>query len=234
LELDKEWLFFMKFRGFSETGRVIYGSGDYHKLRSTTAKRKTASLERDDKKDLYLEDKEVRQLIKAAGTRGRNRHRNATMILIAYNHGLRASEVCSLRWENVNLEKKIIYVMRCKGSKSGEHPLYPEDCRALSRLGKQTGFVFKSESVQNPGPVTAIGFHRIVQLAGKAAGLGSSVHPHQLRHACGHRLRLERKDVLDIQEWLGHRNIANTQLYAQGGADHFRRVFAIPGSRGDD
>jgi type 1 fimbriae regulatory protein FimE len=180
--------------------------------------------EHDDKKDLYLEDKEVKLLIKTAGLIGRNRERDSAMIQMAYSHGLRASECCGLKWERVNLEKKTVHVIRVKGSKTRQHWLYPQDISALKKLGKQVGYVFKSEAIIDPGPVSVRGFHLIVARAGKAAGLGSFVHPHQLRHACGHRLRLEGWDVLDIQEWLGHVNVQNTQHYAQADAEHFRRL----------
>jgi type 1 fimbriae regulatory protein FimB/type 1 fimbriae regulatory protein FimE len=176
------------------------------------------------KKDLYLEDKEVVQLIKAARTVGRHRNRDAAMIQIAYSHGLRSSEVCGLRWDRVNLVKKTIHIMRLKDSKSGQHPLYPHDIQALTKLGPEVGWVFKSESLRGPGPVSRRGFQYIVERAGQKAGLGSFVHPHQLRHACGHRLRLGGWDIIDIQEWLGHKNIQNTQLYAQADAGHFVRL----------
>lgn len=182
------------------------------------------TLARDDKVDLYLEEREVAALRKAASKIGRKGKRDAAMIGLAFNHGLRASEVCRLRWEDVSLEKRTIYVRRCKGSKSGQHPLYPDDVLALRKLGDETGYVFKSESLSLPGPVSESGFHKIVQRAGKAAGLGSSVHPHMLRHACGHRLRLEHWSLLDIQEWLGHKNAQNTQLYAASDANHFRKL----------
>jgi type 1 fimbriae regulatory protein FimE len=178
----------------------------------------------DDKVDLYLEEREVNQLRKAAAMLGRNGHRDQTMIQLAYNHGFRASELCRLKWQHVNLEKETMYVIRCKGSKSGQHYLYPEDIKALSKLGDEVGYVFKSEAKQTPGPLSPVGFHKIVQRAGKKAGLGSHVHPHQLRHACGHRLREEGWDVLDIQQWLGHRNIQNTQHYAAADATHFRKL----------
>src|SRR5262249_23230871 len=51
----------------------------------------------------YLTEREVERLIKAAGSRNRYGHGDATMILLAFRHGLRASELCSLRWEQVDL-----------------------------------------------------------------------------------------------------------------------------------
>jgi integrase len=189
------------------------------------AKKKTSPRRAsDDKVRLHLEEEEVTQLHKAAAKLGRNGHRDSTMILLAFHHGLRASEVAGLKWEHVNLDKENIYIRRCKGSKSGMHPLEADDVKALRKLGDESGYVFKSESKQRPTHVSESGFHKIVQRAGKQARLGSHVHPHMLRHACGFWLRKRRFDVIDIQEWLGHVNIQNTQHYAAAGPDHFREL----------
>lgn len=163
---------------------------------------------------LHLDENEVDQLIKAAGQLGRNPDRDQAMILLAYHHGMRASELCNLRWERVWLDKPEMYVTRCKGSKSGMHWLFPEDVKALKKLGpERSGYVFKSEARKNPGPVSPTGFFLIVQRAGKKALLGAKVHPHQLRHACGFWMHKQGFDERDIMEWLGHRNIANTARY---------------------
>src|SRR5262249_16350592 len=73
----------------------------------------------------YLTEKEVERLMKAAG-RNRYGHRDATMILLAFRHGLRASELCSLRWEQVDLAHARLHVCRLKrayprSTPPGEH-----------------------------------------------------------------------------------------------------------------
>lgn len=187
------------------------------------AKQKTAKSRR--RVPLHLEEEEIKQLVAAAARLGRNGPRDSAMILLAFHHGLRASEVCRLKWDQVFLERQDIAVWRCKNSKSNTHPLFPDDVAALKRLGPdRTGFVFKSEAKRDPGPVSESGFFRIVNRAGKEAGLGSHVHPHALRHSCGFWLRKQRYELLTIADWLGHVNVQNTQLYAAAGADHFREV----------
>jgi type 1 fimbriae regulatory protein FimB/type 1 fimbriae regulatory protein FimE len=172
---------------------------------------------------LHLAQDEVEQLIKAAAKLGRNGQRDSAMILMAWHHGLRASEVCRLRWERVFLKRDEVYITRCKGSKSGPHELFPEDIAALKKLGPEpAGYVFKSESKQDPGPVSESGFFRIVQRAGKAAGLGSKCHPHQLRHACGFWMHKLGFDEREIMEHLGHRNIQNTARYTALDIAHMR------------
>src|ERR1700746_2671871 len=68
----------------------------------------------------YLTEREVERLMKAAGN-NRHGHRDATMILMAFRHGLRASELCSLRWEQVDLVHGRLHVHRLKnGMKRGQ------------------------------------------------------------------------------------------------------------------
>jgi len=170
---------------------------------------------------LHLEEDEVLQMMKAAADLGRNGERDSAMILMAFHHGLRASECCRFRWERVWLKKGQIYVTRAKGSKSGTHELWPEDVTALKALDPQpAGYVFRSEAKQDPGPVSESGFFRIVRRAGKAAGLGAKCHPHQLRHACGHWMFGLGFEQREIQIHLGHRNIQNAEHYTAVGDTH--------------
>jgi integrase len=70
----------------------------------------------------YLTEKEIERLMKAAGD-NRYGHRDATMILLAFRHGLRASELCSLRWEQVDLTHGRLHVTRAKNGIDSVHPL---------------------------------------------------------------------------------------------------------------
>ena len=60
----------------------------------------------------YLTQDEVDALMAAAGSTGRHRHRDKTLILIAYRHGLRVSELISLRWEQVDLKQGHLHIHR--------------------------------------------------------------------------------------------------------------------------
>jgi type 1 fimbriae regulatory protein FimB/type 1 fimbriae regulatory protein FimE len=81
----------------------------------------------------YLTEREVERLMKAAGD-NRHGHRDATMILLAFRHGLRASELCSLRWEQVDLAHGRLHVSRLKNGMASVHPLTGTELRALRRL----------------------------------------------------------------------------------------------------
>ena len=82
----------------------------------------------------YLTEAEVDRLIEAARKRGRNGARDAAAILLAFRHGLRASELCSLRWSQIDLRHGRLHVNRAKGGQESVHPLRGPELRALRPL----------------------------------------------------------------------------------------------------
>jgi type 1 fimbriae regulatory protein FimB/type 1 fimbriae regulatory protein FimE len=82
----------------------------------------------------YLTPREVDALIAAARRLGRHGHRDATMLLLAYRHGLRVSELVALRWEQVDLQSGVLHVRRRKNGLATTHPLYGPEIRALRAL----------------------------------------------------------------------------------------------------
>ena len=169
----------------------------------------------------YLTQKEVERLMKAA-SRNRHGHRDATMILLAFRHGLRASELCSLRWEQVDLVHARLHVSRAKNGIPSVHPLTGVELRALRRLQREQErgrYVFWSE---RGAPMSAVGFRRMITRLGKAAKMPFSVHPHMLRHACGFKLANDGQDTRALQHYLGHKNIQHTVRYTELSPDRFR------------
>lgn len=71
----------------------------------------------------YLTADEVEQLMSAAGSIGRHGHRDSTLILIAYRHGFRVSELVSLRWDQVDLKQGALHVGRLKNGTPSVHPI---------------------------------------------------------------------------------------------------------------
>ena len=70
----------------------------------------------------YLTEREVERLIEAA-KQNRSGHRDATAILVAYRHGLRASEIVALRWDDIDLTTGRLHVRRAKGGDASVHPI---------------------------------------------------------------------------------------------------------------
>lgn len=172
----------------------------------------------------HLTEREVESLIAAArGEDGRRYgHRDATMILIAFRHALRVSELVNLRWSDIEFKSARLHVHRLKGSISGVHPVEGDELRALRRLRTESPdaeFVFLTE---RGAPFTASGFRKMLSRLGEAAGLGSlKVHPHALRHATGYALVNKGVDTRTLQSYLGHANIANTVRYTALDANRF-------------
>jgi type 1 fimbriae regulatory protein FimB/type 1 fimbriae regulatory protein FimE len=132
----------------------------------------------------YLTEAEVDRLIKAAKG-NRWGHRDATMILMAFRHGLRAAAVVDLRWDQVDLGRNAaLHVRRVKNGIATTHPLQGDEMRALRELkrGTESPFVFTSE---RGAPFTTAGFAKMVARLGEEPKFKFRVHPHMLRHACG-------------------------------------------------
>src|SRR5204863_5434943 len=85
----------------------------------------------------HLTEAEVDRIRAAAKKRGRYGHRDDTMILLAFRHGLRVSELVGLRWSQVALDEGKLHVRRAKGSDSGVHPLSGQEIRALRKLKRE-------------------------------------------------------------------------------------------------
>jgi integrase len=173
----------------------------------------------------YLTEAEVERLLKA--TKGnRWAHRDATMILVAYRHGLRASELTDLRWDQVDFATATLHVRRVKQGSPSTHPILGDELRSLRRLQREqeprTPFVFTSE---RGSPFTTAGFARMVERAGAEADFGFNVHPHMLRHACGFALASKGHDTRALQAYLGHKNIQHTVRYTELSPIRFRNFW---------
>lgn len=170
----------------------------------------------------YLTPDEMEQLMRGARNVGRHRHRNATAILIGYRHGLRVSELVSLRWDQIDLKQGLLHISRLKNGTPSTHPLRGPELRALRRLRREyshSPYVFCTE---RKGPMTVSNFQKIIGRAGQKAGLGFTVHPHMLRHACGFKLANDGHDTRSIQHYLGHWNIQSTVRYTELAPNRFK------------
>ena len=170
----------------------------------------------------YLTEVEVARLIDAARKRGRNGARDACAILLAYRHGLRAAELCQLRWSQIDLRQGRLHINRVKGGLESVHPLHGPELRALRPLQGKSPYVFVTEGGT---PVTTAWFLRMVQRTGQAAKLPFKIHPHMLRHSTGFKLANDGADTRSLAHYLGHRNLQSTARYTALAADRFSRFW---------
>src|SRR5262249_16092777 len=173
----------------------------------------------------HLTEREVGRLVEAAKD-NRYGHRDSTMVLLAYRHGLRVSELVDLRWEQVDLKSVILHVRRVKQGTPATHPLTGNELRGLRRLEREqepkSPFVFISE---RGAPFTSRGFQAMMERAARAAGLEIKVHPHMLRHSCGYKLANDGVDTRTIQAYLGHKSIQHTVRYTELAPTRFKSLF---------
>jgi Phage integrase family len=107
-------------------------------MKSTSEKR-TPSIVNLTVKRRYLTQGEIERLMDCARKHGRYGHRDATMILVAYRHGLRASEVCDLQWPQIELSEGRLHVHRVKNGIPSVHPIRGDEMRALRKLRRESG-----------------------------------------------------------------------------------------------
>jgi integrase len=171
----------------------------------------------------HLTEREVEKLIGAAKG-NRWGQRDATMLLIAFRHGLRASEVCGLQWSDVEFETGTLHLRRAKGGTTSTHPLLGDELRALRVLKREakSPFIFVSE---RGAPFSVSGLAKLVERAGVEAKMPFPVHAHMLRHACGYALANKGTDTRTLQGYLGHRSIQSTVRYTELAPGRFKNIW---------
>ena len=169
----------------------------------------------------YLLEHEVERLIETAKS-NRQGHRDATAILLAYRHGLRASEVVDLQWADIDFTTGRIHIRRAKGSDDGVHQLGNRELRALRRLQREAKLpnVFASEL---GAPLSVAGYERMVARTGRKAKFPFLLHSHMLRHGCGYALINAGENLRAIQQHLGHKSINSTVRYTRLAPAAFKR-----------
>jgi site-specific recombinase XerD len=177
----------------------------------------------------FLTDTEMARVLVAA-KQGRYGSRDYAMLLLAYRHGLRVSELVGMGLTQVNLAEGRVWVTRLKGSLDTEQPLQGDTLRAIRQWlrDRETmrwhalSWLFVSER----GAMSRKAVNYLVAEAGKRAGLPLHVHPHMLRHSCGFALANKGFDTRLIQDYLGHKNIQHTVRYTRQAAKRFEGLWA--------
>jgi len=195
----------------------------------TTKRVKKRTTQAIDKKGKdFLTEGEMKRLLDAAKG-GRYGQRDHLILLMAYRHGLRVSELIDIRLKDLDLDTSRLYVRRKKGSLSTHQPIDGDELRALRawlrerslREDARSPYLFLSER----GPFTRQAVNYISLQAGERAKLPFRVHPHMLRHSTGFYLANKGYDTRLIQDYLGHRNIAHTVKYTRTAAGRFEGLW---------
>ncbi len=176
----------------------------------------------------HLTEAEVAKLLNSL-KQNRYGHRDWLIGLMIYRHGLRVSEACDLRWDDVDLARRTIIIRRLKGSTHSSHYLERDELTGLKRLHREqetarqsSSYVFVNERGQ---PFGRMGIGRMIERAGEVAGLSFRVHVHMLRHSTGYALANRGMDTRRLQHFLGHASITNTVRYTAMSPEPFKDIW---------
>jgi site-specific recombinase XerD len=179
----------------------------------------------------YLTAEEIAKLLSASKT-SRNPERDYAIILLAFRHALRVSELCSLKLSDVNLEAKELHVHRLKGCDSGPHPFYNGETAVIRAWLEQRAKMDPPQSVdtlfisERRKSLSRVTVWLMITETARAAGLDHlEIHPHMLRHSCGYALVNKGTDIRIIQGYLGHRSISSTVRYTRLDGRRFAKLF---------
>lgn len=143
--------------------------------------------------------------------------REKALILLLYGGGLRVSEACGLKWQNLRPESRALRVM----GKGGRERLVtlPDSCwLEIQKLPDNGEFILGGDRALSPRKA-----YDWVRTAGARAGLLRPLHPHALRHSFATHLLTSGADLRVLQELLGHQSLTATQKYTHLSIDHLAR-----------
>lgn len=170
----------------------------------------------------YLTLDEVTTLIECAESGRKFKLRNSLLLLMMFRHGLRCTEATNLKWDAIMWSENKIAISRAKNGLDGVHHLLEDEIEKLKELHHQQSgngaYIFQSERGK---PLSEIAIGKLVARLGEVAQLGIKIHPHQLRHACGYYMANKGYTTRDIQAYMGHRDIRNTEIYTSISATRF-------------
>lgn len=175
----------------------------------------------------YFTLEEIKKLFSAIKDK-----RDKALFLLAYRHGLRASEVALLQLSDIDFKTGRIKIHRLKGSLSGEHPLQPDEQRALKAYLKTRKADGQALFPSNRGtPIARRTLDYLIkQYAGIAQLPADKSHFHALKHSIATHWLSAGGELRKLQDWLGHANIQNTVIYAQltgaGRDENARNLFS--------
>ncbi len=170
----------------------------------------------------YLTEEEVRKLLDAAKDRPRD---YAILSLLAYS-GLRVSELCNLRIEDVDLSERVVYVHSGKGDKDRIVVISEKAAEAIENYifsrEDSLEFLFSSQKSEK---ITRVQVFRIVKKYAVKAGIKKNVTPHVLRHTLATTMLRRGVDIRYIQQFLGHSSVATTQIYTHVDDNALKKVY---------
>lgn len=152
--------------------------------------------------------------------------RDRAMLELLYSSGLRVSELCQLRWRDLQLDDGLVTVLG-KGNRQRMVPVGSHARRALEDWRAESGGSNDSPVFpgRGGGPISPRSVQARMRLLAQRQGLFKRVHPHLLRHTFASHVLESSGDLRGVQELLGHSDIATTQIYTHLDFGHLARVY---------
>lgn len=182
----------------------------------------------------------VEALLAAPNRQKPRGQRDAALLEIAYGGGLRASEVCGLKLDDIDLRRGVLLV-RGKGDKERLVPLgepamdcieqFMGDGRKQILHGRESVFLFANKSGK---ALTRQRFWQIIKGYAKGLGLRADLSPHKLRHSFATHLVEGGADLRSVQSLLGHADLSTTAIYTHVDGERLRRIYGQFHPRGQD
>jgi len=152
--------------------------------------------------------------------------RDRALLELFYSSGLRLSELCALRWRDLDLSDALVNVLG-KGNKQRSVPLGSHARAALAEWRGSTGAANDAHVFpgRGGGPITPRAVQLRMRHLAQQQGLFKRVHPHLLRHSFASHILESSGDLRGVQELLGHADIATTQIYTHLDYQHLAKVY---------
>lgn len=160
----------------------------------------------------FLTQSEMRALLDAIPSK-----RDYAIFLLAYRHGLRASEIGLLRTDDLDLKQYRVRITRLKNSLAGLQPLQPDEVKALKAYLKARNSPAPSLFLsRNHVPISRRMLDVLMKRYAERAGIPQDKrHFHVLKHSIATHLLDAGVELRFVQDWIGHASIGNTVIYAQ-------------------
>jgi len=182
----------------------------------------TAGIERPRKEKKIpevLSKEEVKKLIENAETK-----KSKFIIKLLYSTGMRVSELCNLKLNDLNLNEKIGWIRQGKGKKDRIFIISEKLTQEIEQYMKGQQEQNYSYLLSKEKPLTPRNIQKIIKLAAKKAGINKKVTPHTLRHSYATHLLEAGTDIRKIQALLGHENLNTTQIYTHISTEELKKV----------
>ncbi len=152
--------------------------------------------------------------------------RDRALFELLYSSGLRVSELCDVRWRDLDAGGGLLRVTG-KGSKTRIVPVGAKALEALAALRAQDACEDADPLVRGRGgkPLTPNGVRARLKKRAREQGVWKRVYPHLMRHSCASHLLESSGDLRAVQELLGHADIATTQIYTHLDFQHLAKVY---------